>query len=483
MSVACIGTPVTMDRATLDAFRAADSEHLAKREIDVARMRSLDGSKCAARSNDGVALGSDGSCVDLGDSYAVAPAQDGSHGHTPLRFLPAASSLSAAADSEAMRHATAFRAAVEALQFPAYGCGGGTGEQRAIFYMHELPQVGFGSVIEYAMMFIARGLAIGAPLRIGRESSRAWTSPWFCGQTRAITCYFNLTGCCGVVHAPGATRPLVLPRRRDPINVGARGYNEYGSAWLSAHLARFLFDHATPRTRAALAQRRASMPLASRWLRAPPGGASVGARGRDDLVIGLHIRRGDSCHKGRYCPANLTTSYFAAAATLRAAYGANRILLATDDAEAARLCEQRALGFECTTQRIERRKFESAELIENRVAQHAEGSLSGSAVALDALADIDMLADCDMFVLLLRSCFARVAYALAMGRRGRPPPVISLEAPWSPYKGAKSKKGMMRMMGRDAAGLPGQPFGRLKGGRGSGWHGMRMMARPRQGPP
>ena len=32
----------------------------------------------------------------------------------------------------------------------------------------------------------------------------------------------------------------------------------------------------------------------------------------------MHIRRGDSCSKGRYCPANLTSSYFAAAARLRA---------------------------------------------------------------------------------------------------------------------------------------------------------------------
>ena len=37
--------------------------------------------------------------------------------------------------------------------------------------------------------------------------------------------------------------------------------------------------------------------------------------------------------------------------------------------------------------------------------------------------------------MLLRSCMARVAYALAMGRQGRPLPIISLEAPWSPYKG------------------------------------------------
>ena len=72
------------------------------------------------------------------------------------------------------------------------------------------------------------------------------------------------------------------------------------------------------------------------------------------------------------------------------------------------------------------------------------------AVALDALADIDMLADADMFVLLLRSCFARVAYALAMGRRGRPPPVISLEAPWSPAKGDKMRNGKAGKVGKAA---------------------------------
>ena len=61
-------------------------------------------------------------------------------------------------------------------------------------------------------------------------------------------------------------------------------------------------------------------------------------------------------------------------------------------------------------------------------------------------------------MLLLRSCFARVAYALAMGRKGRPPPVISLEAPWSPYKGMKLK-GML-MKGGMMKGM------KMKGGKG-----------------
>ena len=34
------------------------------------------------------------------------------------------------------------------------------------------------------------------------------------------------------------------------------------------------------------------------------------------------------------------------------------------------MCAEGVLGFECTTQSIERSKFESAELIENRVALH-----------------------------------------------------------------------------------------------------------------
>jgi hypothetical protein len=264
---------------------------------------------------------------------------------------------------------------------------------------------------------------------LGNTSSPAWTSPWFCGSERSLACYFNFTSCCAA--ATVGARLLTLPRRRDPINVAARGYNSYGSAWVSAQLIGFLFERLTPQTQVAIGERR----------RATLEGAFRRTSGARRLTIGMHIRRGDSCHKGRYCPANLTSSYFAAAAKLRDQYGANRILLATDDGHAAELCRAGVLGFDCHTQEIERDKFDSSTLIEHRVALHAHGSLSGSTVALDALADIDMLANTDMFVMLLRSCFARVAYGLAMFRKGRPPPLISLEAPWSPYKGFAKAKG------------------------------------------
>jgi len=316
--------------------------------------------------------------------------------------------------------------------------------------------VGFGSVIEYAIMFLGRTLTLDAQLRLGAESSRAWTSAWHCGPERSLSCYFNLSACCAALTVGGG-RPLELPRRRDPINVAARGFNQYGSAWVSAQMVAYLWQRMTPHThRAVEARRSATMSAAL-----PAPAVSVGRGSQRILTIGMHIRRGDSCHKFRYCPANLTSSYFAAAARLRHVYGPSRLLLATDDAEAARLCLSKAMGFECTTQSIGRGKFESNQLIEDRVAEHASGELSGSSVALDALADIDMLADADMFVLLFRSCFARVAYALAMSRKGRPPPVISLEAPWSPYKGSKTK-----MKGRK--GLYGKHMGWGRKGKGTG---------------
>jgi len=101
---------------------------------------------------------------------------------------------------------------------------------------------------------------------------------------------------------------------------------------------------------------------------------------------------------------------------------------------------------------MERSKFESSTFIEHRVEKHAEGALSGAAVALDTLADVDMLADCDMHVLLLRSAVSRLAYALALARRGQPTPLLSLQWPWGPsFHKSTRRKGGMRRRGRGGA--------------------------------
>ena len=58
------------------------------------------------------------------------------------------------------------------------------------------------------------------------------------------------------------------------------------------------------------------------------------------------------------------------------------------------------------------------------------GELSGSEVALSALADIDLLADCTYLVINLRSAVSRLALGLAVARQGRHVPFISVQWPW-----------------------------------------------------
>ena len=70
-----------------------------------------------------------------------------------------------------------------------------------------------------------------------------------------------------------------------------------------------------------------------------------------------------------------TATYFKAAAELRSKYGINRLLLATDDADAAQLCAQRVLGFDCVCMRMDRQRFKSYTSIERRVVKHQQGSL------------------------------------------------------------------------------------------------------------
>ena len=127
---------------------------------------------------------------------------------------------------------------------------------------------------------------------------------------------------------------------------------------------------------------------------------------------------------------------------MRRRYGVNTIVLATDSVAAARACASGILGFECRTLRMARAKFDSAKFIESRVRSHEAGALSGSTVALDALADIDMLADCSYHVLVFRSAISRLAYTLALARHGRPPPVISLQWPYSPAHLKRRKKAL-----------------------------------------
>ena len=293
-------------RTDLAKFEAADRLFPGKASIRAEDVRALDGALCTPKTQDGLLSAGGTDCHDLGESVTTPPRVDPGHAisgwkldpvDTPplwqLSWLPSATTPRAAAAPAAL--AAELHAALERSQFVASpsGCRRDAGEPwRARYYVHTVPLVGFASVLEYLGMFLLRATHMRSQLLLGPRSSAGWTSAWFCAEERSLRCYFNLTSCCAVTTLDG--RPLELPRRRNPINVGLPGYNTYGSMWISAQLAGFLFGRLTQRTRQALAQRREAL-----MLRASPPHAPRAARGRHVPTIGMHIRGGDSCHARR----------------------------------------------------------------------------------------------------------------------------------------------------------------------------------------
>ena len=190
-------------------------------------------------------------------------------------------------------------------------------------------------------------------------ATKTWTSGWFCGKAdRTPLCYFNFTRC-RLPDVPDETITAARSQgkkasRNDARAIEMRGWSdEFGTAWVSGQLTYFLFRHATHQLRLELERRR--QPIFGAW------------GGNGEMVIGLHIRRGDSCVlRSRFCPANLTSAYFMAAARMRAVYGANKLFVATDNAEAANLCRSSVLGFDCRTMFMDRRRFESTTSIVSR---------------------------------------------------------------------------------------------------------------------
>ena len=330
------------------------------------------------------------------------------------------------------------------------------------------------------MLSLARATERGAQLALSQGSNPTWASSWFCGAERSMRCYFNITGCCPDARPGAASEEVTMrgrsgmpggkwgklakmgrtgkmgkigkmgkmgkPSRDNSRAISMRGWSELGTLFTSAQLAHYLFTHMQPRVRDMIDRHRrdAGTPRAVVAATAAPTATGVVAAA-GCATIGMHIRRGDSCAlRSRFCPANLTATYFAAAAYLRDRHGGGgrvTVQLSTDDAEAAALCARRPLDLHCIASGMERRRFASWTSIERRVARHNEGQLSGSAVALDALADIDMLADATCHVLVLRSAVSRLALALSVARKGRVPPFVSLQWPWGGMPGASVEAG------------------------------------------
>jgi hypothetical protein len=280
-----------------------------------AKVGALDGSQCRGSTRAGVASDASGVCIDVGvghdDEAAMRrPAWQRWH---QLQFLPRDNALK---EKTAARLGRVLHGALERLNFGACAHA---------LVIEQPPLIGFGAALEHVFAFLSRGLAADAPLALGVRAHEAWTSERFCGAERSFHCYFNMSGCCVGVDTSGATVPARAAGRRGRrggkqfgglgrASLVLAGYDGFGGAWLSGQLARYLFDRLTPNSRRELDARTVAL-----W---PPGWRGGGG------VIGMHIRRGDSCSLGsRYCPANLTSGYFEHALAFRQRY-ATRLDLA-----------------------------------------------------------------------------------------------------------------------------------------------------------
>ena len=228
----------------------------------------------------------------------------------------------------------------------------------------------------------------------------------------------------------GGGRPLVLPRRRDPINVAARGFNQYGSAWVSAQLAAFLFDRLTPNTRREIARRRASIGVTRTDV------AASGAPPRPS-PLACTSAAATRASAGASAPPTLHPNR-GRAARLRELYDAARADALTT--RPSRLAPRARDGFRCTSpskssagssrgaRRLRpRRPARDGHTLRLQRSHSRGAGRHGHARGLRRLRDAR-----------LRSCFARVAYALATARKGRPPPIISLEAPRDSVQGVQT---------------------------------------------
>jgi hypothetical protein len=347
-----------------------------------------------------------------------------------FEHLPAVETLARPPPPRALARAAQLRASLRQLNhLPGAGCAGGASggapvNASRLHYVDELPLIGFGAAAEHLLVNLIEAHHFQRQLIVSPASAPEWAPAQFCGSQRSLACYFAVSSCC-VSPAPGSRDlPDTLPpheiqRRRSGAGrsrsggarqLGSPGWNEYGSIFLYAQAAAHVFGSLSPGARQAVDARRAA------------------ARGTDrSRTIGIHIRKGDSCSLlSRFCPAN-TAPYWAAAARLRDAYGATRIHLVTDDAAAAAACLASPLGFACSVRAMDRTRFNARASIELRAGG---GVIAGGDAALDVLTDMEELAECGCFVLLLRSAVSRLAYALALARQGRHPPVISMQWAW-----------------------------------------------------
>jgi len=159
-------------------------------------------------------------------------------------------------------------------------------------------------------------------------------------------------------------------------------------------------------------------------------------------IIGMHVRRGDSCHttsrRGKCASIEEHVSH---AQQLSERYGISKVFLASDDPDAPRLVRDGLPGVTVITlDTYDRQQLQSGDQVwlEHRLAQ---GKVPAYDLTLFTLTDLLLLAEADAFVLQFASNLSRMAYMLSLlhrrdtlgvgkAERGVFAPFVSVDGPW-----------------------------------------------------
>lgn len=158
MTAAMRCTRVDWTSSHLDRFERVDVAYPGRRADVSLPLRSLDAFPCLASTREGIVSTGDGTCVDLGVGN-----KSRAYGGWPLFYLPRTRLGMYQPPDRQVEKAASLRVRLESRQFPG-ACWVGLS-----YFVNEVPLVGFGSVIEYAMMFLARASTMRAQLVLGSQ--------------------------------------------------------------------------------------------------------------------------------------------------------------------------------------------------------------------------------------------------------------------------------------------------------------------------
>jgi len=266
---------------------------------------------------------------------------------------------------------------------------------------------GIGSDLRYLMTVVHQSLVLNQPINI---TFPYW--PWAEGVCSLDNFW------CYLIPISNCTKfkKSQLNQHTDPLSARLDLKSNYlllGNLWYRAQLLRYAFKLLdAPLTYISRQQQKMNFDPRS----AP--------------YIAMHVRRGDACYdkdrggKRRCIPFD---QYMDAAKNMKDKYGVNRIYLATDGQDVIDSLLPYKNNFTFFYSSINRTRYNSSDLIENR---NNEGLLNNKQEVFDALTDIYFMSNASYFIGTFSSNLGRLAFELMYANKNYIPPFASMDISW-----------------------------------------------------